>query len=184
MLLGGYSPGFKLHFYLISVVLILGLLHPIYGFAASESKPDRRQRTALILQTAAALLFLGMCVWACFTAFYRGGELTVSAVSAILMCAFFVLMGVDFGLFAGSFLLGKPPAISCLLPAAAAGLTTLAMYLGAMLLLNGNLYRFGSGFLFEPLPLIVLAPVDVLVIVTAASLVFGVMHLLNRRGVR
>ena len=33
VLLGGYSPAFKIHFYLISVVIIVSLLNCFYGFA-------------------------------------------------------------------------------------------------------------------------------------------------------
>ena len=50
---------------------------------------------------------IGMCIWACFTSFYRGGELNVSALSALLMSVFFTLLGVTLGVFTGSFTLGK-----------------------------------------------------------------------------
>lgn len=105
VLLGGYSPAFKLHFYLISIVIIVSLLNCFYGFARMIRMGDHTRKRALIIQTATSLSFLGMCIWACFTSFYRTGELIVSAISAILMAVFFVLLGVTVGVFAGSFLL-------------------------------------------------------------------------------
>lgn len=165
VLLGGYSPAFKLHFYLISVVLILSLLNSFYGFAKMIRSKDYTRKKILTLQTITCLAFLGMCIWACFTSFYRGGELTVSALSALLMSVFFALLGVTVGVFAGSFTLGKSKKTAVLLPAVLSSLITLLMYAGEMILLHGNLYRFGGGFFFDGLGGIVLAPVDLLIIV-------------------
>ncbi len=165
VLLGGYSPAFKLHFYLISMVLILSLLNSFYGFSNMIRSKDNTRKKILTLQTITAFGFLGMCIWACFTSFYRGGELTVSALSALLMSVFFALLGVTVGVFAGSFTLGKSRKTAILLPAVLASLVTLLMYTGEMILLHGNLYRFGSGFFFDGLGEIVLAPVDLLIIV-------------------
>lgn len=170
VLLGGYSPAFKLHFYLISVILILSLLNSFYGFAKMIRSGDYTRKKILILQTISALAFLGMCIWACFTSFYRGGELAVSALSALLMSVFFALLGVTVGVFAGSFTLGKDKMAAVLLPALFSSLTTLLMYIGEMILLNGNLYRFGTGFLFDGLGRIVLAPVDLALILISGMI--------------
>ena len=180
VLLGEYSPAFKLHFYLISVLLILALLNAVYGFAKMLFSGDNRRKKALILQSVTAAAFLGMCIWACFTAFYRNGDLKVSAVSALLMSVFFLLFGVTAGIFLGSFLLEKQRGLSVLLPSAAAMLTVIAMYIGEMILLSGHLYRFGSGFFFDGLPQIIMAPVDILVVLTAGLLTFGSCTLLRR----
>lgn len=185
VLLGGYSPAFKLHFYIISIVLILSLLNCFYGFARMACLGDTKRRTALIIQAATSLSFLGMCIWACFTSFYRTGELVVSALSAVLMAAFFALMGVTVGVFAGSFTLGKGKKLSVLLPAGIAAVTTLAMYAGEMILLNGNLYRFGSGVFFEGIGAMVIAPVDLLVILGAGGVTALVCRLVNpQKGIR
>ncbi|MBQ7161861.1 MAG: hypothetical protein IJR90_09160 [Clostridia bacterium] len=180
ILLGGYSPTFKIHFYIISAVLILSVLNAVYGFGRMIKTGDKSRRTALILQTVSAGLFLGLCIWACFTAFYRGGELNVSPVSALLMGVFFTVFGVTAGTFAGSFTVGKKQGLSVWLPAGIASLFALAMYAGELMLLHGNLYRFGTGFLFDGLPGIVLAPVDILIIILAGAVTALIFRLINK----
>ncbi|MGM9640643.1 MAG: hypothetical protein ACI3V3_04695 [Faecousia sp.] len=179
VLLGGYSPAFKLHFYLISVVIIVTLLNCFYGFAKMIRSGDYRPKKALVIQGVTGVAFLGMCIWACFTAFYRTGEITVSARSGILMAVFFALMGITMGVFVGSFTLDKHKIWSVWLPAVTASLITLAMYIGEMLLLSGNLYRFGTGILFRGLAGIVLAPVDILII-----LISGIVTALTCLAIR
>ena len=149
--LGGYSPAFKIHFYLISVVIIVSLLNCFYGIAKMIRTGDHSRKKALVVQTITSAAFLGMCIWACFTAFYRTGEITVSPLSAVLMAVFFALLGITMGVYTGSFTLGKRKLLSLALPTAIAAIVTIAMYIGEMILLSGNLYRFGSGFLFEGL---------------------------------
>lgn len=153
ILLGGYSPAFKLHFYIISAVIILSILNCVYGFAKMIRTGDNSRKKVLIIQAVCSAVFLGMCILACFTSFYRTGELTVSALSAVLMTVF--------------------------LPAFVSSLITLIMYIGEMILLNGHLYRFGTGFLFNGLPVIVLAPVDILVILLSGCISAGIFYLLN-----
>ncbi len=170
VLLGGYSPAFKLHFYLISVVIIVSLLNCFYGFAGMIRSGDYSRKKALTIQAVTSLAFLGMCIWACFTSFYRTGEITVSAVSAILMAIFFSLFGITMGIFVSSFLIGKKKALSVLLPSIIASVVTLIMYIGEMILLSGHLYRFGSGFLFNGLAGIVLAPIDILIIIASGCI--------------
>ena len=166
VLIGEYSPLFKLHFYAISVVLILALLGSMYGFGRVVRTGDRSGVRRLTALSLCALLFLGMCIWACFTAFYRTGELAVSPLSACLMGAFFILLGTTAGLYAGSFLRRGSGLLSAFI---AAGMTLL-MYVGEMILLGGRLYRFGTGWLFEGVPYLVLAPADILVMIAAGAL--------------
>lgn len=182
VLLGGYSPAFKLHFYLISAVIIVSLLNCFYGFAKMLRSGDRSRKTALVIQTVTSLAFLGMCVWACFTSFYRTGELTVSVLSAVLMAVFFALFGICAGVFTGSFTLGRAPALSMLLPAAVSIAAVLAMYIGEMILLDGNLYRFGKGAFFEGLGGLVLAPADILVILASGAVTVFICRLVRRRS--
>ena len=99
VLIGEYSPWFKLHFYIIAVVLILAFLNCFYGFGQMIVSGRRERIRHLILQSVAAVLFLGLCILACFTAFWRTGEITVSPLSASLMCLFFVVFGVTMGIF-------------------------------------------------------------------------------------
>ena len=182
LLIGEYNPAFKLHFYLISVVLILAILNCVYGFAQMIRTGDRHRNKALILQSVSAALFLGLCILACFTAFWRDGSILVSPLSASLMSAFFILLGVTVGLFLGSFLLNRGRTIGLWLPAAASAATTLVMYIGEMILLHGHLYRFGTGFFYDGLPTIVLAPVDLLVILGPGGITLLLMHFAGSSG--
>ena len=128
---------------------------------------DKSRCKSLTIQSIASGAFLGMCIWACFTAFYRNGDIKVSALSAILMSAFFVLFGVTVGIYVASFTLNKKPLLSVWLPSISATIVTLVMYIGEMILLSGHLYRFGDGFFFAGIPGIVLAPVDIVVIIAS-----------------
>jgi len=167
ILMGEYSPAFKLHFYIISIVLIISLLNCFYGFAKMIHTGDKSRCKSLTIQSIASGAFLGMCIWACFTAFYRNGDIKVSALSAILMSAFFVLFGVTVGIYVASFTLNKRPLLSVWLPSISAAMVTLVMYIGEMILLSGHLYRFGDGAFFAGIPGIVLAPVDIVVIIAS-----------------
>lgn len=164
VLMGEYSSAFKLHFYIISIVLIISILNCFYGFAKMIHTGDKSRRKSLVIQSVASGAFLGMCIWACFTAFYRNGDIQVSALSAVLMSVFFVLFGVTVGIYIESFTLNKKPLLSVWLPSVSAAVVTLVMYIGEMILLSGHLYRFGDGFFFAGIPGIVLAPVDIVVI--------------------
>ena len=170
VLIGDYSPTFKLHFYLIAVVLILAFLNVFYGFARMIREGDRRRLRPLLLQAASAVVFLGLCIFACFTAFFRDGELIVSLVSAVLMMVFFVVLGVTVGLYFGSFFFGKKRGLSVWLPSAGSSVVVLAMYIGEMFLLSGHLYRFGTGFFFRGLGPLVLAPADLAVILLSGGI--------------
>lgn len=180
ILAGKYNPAFKLHFYLISVVLILSVLNCIYGFGSIIKNGDGKRRKALILQSVCTAIFLGLCIFACFTAFFRDGSFKVSPLSASLMTVFFVLLGITSGIFAGSFLLGKRKAVSVFIPSLTASVITLIMYIGEMILLGGRLYSFGNGILFRSLPCIVLSITDILTILLSGSLTGFIFRRLNK----
>lgn len=181
ILMGNYSPAFKLHFYVISVVLILAILNCIYGFGQMIATGQKKRLKSLILQSACALAFLGLCILACFTAFWRDGSIRVSPLSAVLMSVFFILLGVTAGVFAGSFLLGKRKILSVWIPAIVSAGMTLLMYIGEMVLLNGHLYQFGTGVLFNSIPGIILSPVDVLIVLASGCMTALLFSLLNRK---
>ncbi len=181
ILMGEYNPAFKLHFYVISVVLIITILNSLYGFGQMILSGEKKRLKALVLQSACSVLFLALCILACFTAFWRDGSLQVSPLSAVLMTAFFVLLGITVGVFVGSFFLGKSRLASLWIPSVAASVMTLLMYIGEMVLLNGHLYSFGTGFLFNSIPSIVFAPVDMLTIIASGAITTGLSALLNRR---
>ena len=179
VLIGDYSPAFKLHFYFISIILIISILNCLYGFAQIIGGANRSRLKALIVQSVCSLLFLGLCILACFTAFFRNGEITVPTVSAILMSLFFVVFGVTAGVYAGSFLLGKKMCFSIVLPSVIASLVTLLMYIGEMCLLDWHLYRFGAGFLFDGIPGIILSTVDVFIIILSGCITAVLENRLN-----
>ncbi len=181
ILMGEYSPAFKLHFYVISVVLIITILNSLYGFGQMILSGEKRRLKALVLQSACSLLFLGLCILACFTAFWRDGSLQVSPLSAVLMTLFFVLLGITAGIFISSFNLGKNKLFSLWIPSAVASVMTLLMYIGEMSLLGGHLYSFGTGVLFNSLPIIVLAPIDILTIIASGVITAGLSAMLNRK---
>ena len=179
ILMGEYNPAFKLHFYIISVVLIITILNCIYGFGQIIKTGKKNRLKSLILQSVCSLMFLGLCILACFTAFWRDGSIQVSPLSATLMTLFFVLLGVTLGVFVGSFLLGKRKLVSIFIPSVVASAMTLLMYVGEMMLLNGHLYRLGTGFIFNDIPGIVLAPIDLLIIIISGFITAYVFYLIN-----
>lgn len=180
ILMGDYNPAFKLHFYIISVVLIITIFNCLYGFGQMIKSGDKKRCKSLVLQSICSAIFLGLCILACFTAFWRDGSIKVSLLSATLMTIFFVLLGIVAGVFAGSFLLGKRKFVSVWTPAVIASVMTLMMYIGEMILLNGHLYSLGSGFIFSGLPGIVFAPIDLLVILSSGCITALVFEILNR----
>lgn len=165
VLMGEYDPSFKLHFYMISIVLILGMLSCLYGFFSAVCTGNWSRLRLLITQSAATGAFLAMCVLACLTAFLRDGSLLVSPLSAGLMAVFFILLGVTAGLMLGNVLHGQ----RTIWAACTSSVVTLLMYLGEMALLGGHLYRFGQGFFFAGMGALVIAPVDVAVILLAGA---------------
>ena len=182
ILMGEYSPAFKLHFYIISIVLIISILNCFYGFAKMIQTGDKSRCKSLTIQSIASGAFLGMCIWACFTAFYRNGDIKVSALSAILMSAFYVLFGVTVGIYVASFTLNKKPLLSVWLPSMSAAIVTLVMYIGEMILLSGHLYRFGDGVFFAGIPGIVLAPIDIVVILASGAITAIITNFIRNKN--
>lgn len=180
ILIGEYNPAFKLHFYLISAVIVLTVLHCFYGFGKVILSGNNTKIKSLVMQSSASAMFIGMCIWACFTAFYRTGDILISPLSAVLMSVFFILLGLTVGIFISSMLIGKRKLLSCVLPAVFSALTTLIMYAGEMILLHGHLYRFGSSFFFTGLPGIVLAPIDILIIAVSGIAMYFLAVSVNK----
>lgn len=173
ILIGDYSPTFKLHFYAIAMLIILTVINSFYGFGKQIQTDDRSRHQVLKLQSVGSGLFLGLCILACFTAFFRDGRLEVSPISAILMAVFFIVFGLIAGIFAMSFLTKKPRSWAWL-PGVVASAMALLMYIGEMCLLSGHVYLFGTGWFFSPLGVLVLAPVDILIILASGALTAAV----------
>ena len=100
----------------------------------------------------------------------------------MLMAVFFILLGVTAGVFVGSLLLGKRKLISIWIPSVVASVMAVIMYIGEMILLNGHLYNFGTGVIFDSIPGIVFAPIDLIIIVATGLINFIVCYLLNYKN--
>jgi len=172
ILMGNYSPAMKLHFYIISIIIVLAVINVIYGFSVMISTGNYAKKRPLIAQAISIAVFIGLCIFACFTAFYRTGSILVSPVSAVLMSLFFITMGVTSGIYIGSFFHNRSRFLSVTLPAVISVIMVLVMYAGELILLNGDLYRFGTGFLFEPVAITPFALVDIAVMLFSGAITY------------
>ncbi|HWQ41762.1 MAG TPA: hypothetical protein VN456_06955 [Desulfosporosinus sp.] len=173
------NPAFKLHFYLIAIVIILAVLNVIYGFSKMIREQDFSKKRPLIAQAISAVLFIGLCLLACFTAFYRNGTLNISPLSALLMSGFFTVFGITVGIYCGSIFYGKNKLLAKILPALIASLTTLIMYIGELELMGGVLFNYGKGFFFEPLEAIPFSAADLVIILVSGVITYIVMQRLD-----
>ena len=64
ILIGEYNPAFKLHFYLISAVIILTVLYCFYEFGKMIVNDDKTKLKSLIMQSASTISFIVMCIFA------------------------------------------------------------------------------------------------------------------------
>ena len=170
-----YSPVFKLHFYLIAILIVLAVIGVVYGFDKMICSENYDRKKPLIVQTFAVITFIGLCILACFTAFYRTGELYISPLSSWLMSIFFIVFGLTAGMYAGSLLYFRKSLFSRLIPAFIASVTTFIMYIGELFLMGGVLFKFGSGFLFEPIGICPFAVVDFLVIALSGLITYWIL---------
>ncbi|MHB1453793.1 MAG: hypothetical protein ACYCYM_07570 [Saccharofermentanales bacterium] len=177
------NPAFKYHFYLISLVIILASIHVVYGFTRMIKTDDRTKKRPLIAQLVSVAVFAGLCVLACFTAFYRNGTLQISSLSASLMSLFFVVFGVTAGAYAGCIFYRRHYILSVLLPALIAAGISLAMYAGELVLMGNVLFRYGTGAFFTPIGALPFAAVDYLVILLSGAITYLLMLLLNKKAI-
>ncbi len=71
ILIGEYSPLFKVHFYLISVIIILSILNCLYGFAQMILTKNRTRLNALIAQSVCTVSEPVCCLMRCQSSFSR-----------------------------------------------------------------------------------------------------------------
>ena len=176
-----YSPVFKLHFYMISIIIVLAVLGVIYGFYKMSRDPEYKKRKPLVVQLVSVIVFVGLCIFACFTAFFRTGEIVISPLSAFLMTVFFLAFGITVGVYTGTWLYGKRKLLSMIIPAFTALIITVVMYIGEMVMMNWNLYRFGEGVLFDPIGVCPLAPVDLLVIAFSGIITYLILLVIRQK---
>lgn len=180
---GIYDDSYKIHYFLVSAVILLLCVSLFYGFGGLLSGGRRERKAPLCMQAAAFVLFLGLCVLANFTGFFRQKTDFLSPVPSLLTGLFFVALGAAVGIYAGSLFPRRGPALSVWLPAALAAAACAVMYYGEFRMFGGTLYRFGAGWFFEGLPRIALAPADLLVILMGGAAA-AIPLALGRRGAR
>ena len=176
-----YSPVFKVHFYLIAILIVIAVLGVVHGFGRMVSDSSSEKKKPLIMQTISVAVFICLCIFACFTAFYRTGDLNVSALSSWLMSGFFVVFGLTAGMYAGGLLYFKRAVISRFIPALIAAATTFIMYIGELVLMGGVLFKFGQGFMFDPIGICPFAPVDFIVIIASGLITYGILHAIRKQ---
>ena len=176
-----YSPIFKVHFYLISVLIVISVIGVIYSFIKMVREKDFGKKKPLIAHAVSVGAFICLCIWACFTSFYRTGTLELSTLSSWLMSVFFILFGVTAGTYSGSLLYFKRPRFSRLLPACVAAVTTLVMYIGELILMGGVLFTYGSGFLFDSIGTCPLAPIDFFIIALSGGITYLILFWIRQR---
>jgi hypothetical protein len=172
------NPAYKIHFYIIAVAIIITVLNVIYGFSKMFKDRDFSKKRFLIAQGISVLIFIGLCILACFTAFYRNGSINISPLSAGLMTVFFIIFGITAGIYSGSLLHSRNNFLSHTIPAITASLTTLMMYIGELILMGGVLFRYGKGLLFEPIPGIPFSVVDIVIVLASGMITYFIMKLL------
>jgi hypothetical protein len=159
------NPAYKVHFYIIAILIIVCTVGVLCGFTKMIREERHEMKRSLIAQTVALALFIGLCILACFTAFYRNGTIYISPLSSFLAGLFFVVFGVTFGLFIAGFVYRKKPWIAYTFPTFSACAMTVVMYIGELVLMGGCVFRFGLGAFFSPIGVFPLSPCDILIII-------------------
>jgi len=170
-----YSPLFKIHFYAIALLIVITVIGVAYGFYKMSRTQDFTKRKPLIAQLICVAGFIGLCILACFTAFFRTGDINVSPISAVLMTVFFLLFGITSGVYAGTWLYGRRKLFSVIIPSLIAVVMAIVMYIGEMVMLDWQLFRFGTGFLFSGLGFIPLSIFDLLTILLSGAVTWLVL---------
>jgi len=166
------NPAYKVHFYIIAILIIVCTVGILCGFTRMIRENKREMKKSLIMQTVVLTIFVGLCVLACFTAFYRNGTIYISPLSSFLTGLFFVVFGVTFGLFIAGVVHGKKPWIAYTLPTFSACAMTVVMYIGELVLMGGRVFRFGLGAFFSPIGEFPLSPCDLLIVLMSGVIAF------------
>jgi len=174
------NPAYKVHFYLIAIVIILSVINILHGFLRIHKEGSYQKKKPLIVQTVCIAGFIGLCILACFTAFYRNGTLYISPLSAFLTGLFFVVFGVTFGMYFAGHFYRKGKLLSVWVPAIIAVFTTMAMYIGELVLMDGHLFIFGRGIFFEPLGTVPFSLCDILIVLISGIITASLSFLLNQ----
>ena len=170
-----YNPAFKIHFYAIALLIVLAVTGVVYGFYKTAHTRDAAKKKPLVAQFISIVTFIGLCLLACFTAFFRAGDINISPVSAFLMTVFFIVFGVTAGVYAGTWLYGRRKLFSIIIPSVTAMLITVVMYIGEMVMMDLNLFRRGNSFLFRPLGAFPLSIFDIITIILSGIITYFIL---------
>ena len=175
------NPTFKMHYYIISIIIILIIINVVLGFYRMIKDQNYGKRPPLLAQMISGAVFIGLCILACCTAFFRDGQLHISPLSAALMSTFFIVYGMTGGIYIGSIFYGGKKMFSQVLPAVVASAVTLVMYIGELTVLQGILYTYGNGAIFDPIAKSPFSVVDVVIIILSGVLTYVVIRWLNEK---
>lgn len=171
---------YKIHYYLISLILISMVCGLVYGIGLLIRMGANDRKKPLILQGMTTAALIALCVFANTTAFFRQPEAIQTPLASILTGLFFVILGASVGVYVGSFLLKKDKGLGLGLPILLSVCSVLLMYLGEAAMMEGDLYRFGTGWFFKGLSGIALAPVDILVVLFSGIATWLILYLTKR----
>ena len=144
---------------------------------------DFSKRKPLAAQLISVLVFVGLCIFACFTAFFRTGDIIISPLSAVLMTVFFLVFGITAGVYTGTWSYGKQKKMSIILPSIVAMLITVVMYIGEIVMMGWTLFRFGTGFLFDSLGFIPLSILDIVTILLSGITTYIILTAIKPKAV-
>lgn len=161
------NNSYKTHYYFVSIILITMVCILVYGIGRKIRLGCKTEAQPLALQGISTMLLISLCIFANTTAFFRKAQPIQTPVASVLTCLFFIALGTTIGVYTGSFLTGKNKWLGTGLPVSLSMTAVILMYAGEAAMMDGNLYRFGTGWFFAGLPVILLAPVDILVILLA-----------------
>jgi len=170
-----YNSSFKIHFYAIALLIVLAVTGVIYGFYKMAYTQNVMRKRPLAAQFICVIIFTGLCILACFTAFFRTGDINISSISAFLMTVFFVMFGVTAGVYSGTLLYEKRKLLSIFIPSVSAMFITVVMYIGEMVMMDQNLFRRGNGFLFSPIGALPLSAFDIVTIFISGIITYFIL---------
>jgi hypothetical protein len=170
-----YNSSFKIHFYAIALLIVTAVIGVVYGYYKMAHTQDFSRKKPLAAQLIAVLVFVGLCILACFTAFFRSGNIIISPLSAVLMTVFFLVFGITAGVYTGTWLYGKQKMLAVILPSIVAMIVALVMYIGEMVMMGWSLFRFGTGFLFDGLGFIPLSVFDIVTVILSGAATYFIL---------
>ncbi|MCX7745976.1 MAG: hypothetical protein N2645_03650 [Clostridia bacterium] len=176
-----YSDAYKIHYFLVSFVIITLVISIVYGHAKLILSGNRANKIPLRMRFTVTAILLLLCIFANVTGFFRDTTQYLSPLSAFLTGTFFIVLGAASGIYAGSYLIDKNKILSLISPAITAMLICSIMYYGEFRLLDGKLYRFGNTFLFEPMPNVAVSPVDIIIILFSGIITALIVNAARRK---